>query len=100
MTYMIEKVWVIDEMCLHRDRPVSKIIPKFFKVLTGPKNLLAIEIEDDDNLECCIGVPIITYSVLDGFRHRRFLVNQVWTRSSVEESRERGEWDLVRGSEI
>ena len=64
-------------MCLHKDRSVSKIIPKFLTKLTGSKNLLAIEIEDDDNLERCIGVRIIIYSVLDGFRDRRLLVNQV-----------------------
>ena len=84
-------------MCLRKDRSVSKIIPKFLTELTGSKHLFAIEIEDDDNLERCIDVPIIIYSVLDGLRHRRLLVNQVWTRSSVEESSERGEWDLVGG---
>ena len=64
-------------MCLRKDRSVSKIIPKFLTELTGSKNLLAIEIEGDDNLERCIGLPIIIYSVFDGFRHRRLLVNQV-----------------------
>ena len=64
-------------MCLRKDMSVSKITPKFLTELTGSKNLLAIEIEDEDNLERCIGVPIKIYSVLDGFRHRRLLVNQV-----------------------
>ena len=87
-------------MCLHRDMSVSKITPKFLTELTGFKNLLLIEIEDEDTLEHCIGVPILIYSVLDGLRHRRLLVNEVSTRSSVEESSERGEWDLVGGNEI
>ena len=51
--------------------------------LTGSKNLLAIEIEVEDNLERCIGVLIIIYSPLDGF-------TQVLTRSSVEDSSEIG----------
>ena len=78
-------------MCLRRDMSVSKITHKFLTELTGFKNLLAIEIEDEDNLEHCIGVPIIIYSVLDGFRHRRLLVNKKSTRSNVKESSERGE---------
>ena len=80
MTYMIKKVWVIEEMCLRRDMSVSKITPKFLTELAGSKGLVvvvvvvvvlyfylpAIEIKDEDNLERCIGVPIIIYSVLDG----------------------------------
>ena len=57
-------------MCLYTDISVSKITPKFLTELTGFKNQVAIEIEDEDNLERCIGVPIIIYSVLDGFIHR------------------------------
>ena len=42
-------------MCLSRDMSVSKITPRFLTELTGSENLLAIEIEDEDNLERCIG---------------------------------------------
>ena len=78
-------------MFLRKDMSVSKITPKFLTELTGFKNLILIEIEDEDNLEYCIGVPIIIYSVLDRFRHSRLLVNEVSTRSSVEENNGRGE---------
>ena len=50
-------------MCLHRDRSVSKITPKFLTELTSSKNLLAIEMEDEETVERFIGVPIIIYSV-------------------------------------
>ena len=40
-------------MCLLRDKSVSKIIPKFLTELAGFKDLPAIQIEDDDNLEHC-----------------------------------------------
>ena len=88
-------VSVIEEMCLRRDMWVSKITHKFLSGIAGSKKLPAIEKEDGDNLECCVGVPIIIYSVLDRFRHRRLFLNQVWTRSSVDEICEKGEWDLV-----
>ena len=56
---------------------VSKITPKFLTELAGSKNLPAIEKEDENNLEHCIGEPIIIYSVLDGVRHNRLFVFQV-----------------------
>ena len=79
---------------------VSKITAKFLTKLAGSKNVPAIEIKGEDNLEHCIGVPIIIYSVLDRFRHRQLFVNKVWTRSSVKDCNETGEWDLVGWNEI
>ena len=62
MTYMIERSlsyrWNVS-IC--KDRSVSKIIPKFFTELTGSKNLLAIEIEDDDILEQCTNNNIFSF---------------------------------------
>ena len=48
-------------MRLRRDMSVSKITPKYLTELTGSKNSLAIDIEYEDNLERCIGEPIIIY---------------------------------------
>ena len=56
-----KKFEFIEEMCLLRDMSVSKITPKFLTELTGSKNLLAIELEDENYLERCIGVPIIIF---------------------------------------
>ena len=56
-------------MCLRTDMSVSKITPKFLTKLAGSKNFPTVKIEDEYNLERCIGVPIIIYSDLGGFRH-------------------------------
>ena len=51
-------------MCLRKDMSVSKITPKFLTVLTGSKNLLAMEIEDEVNLERYIGVNFLFFYFL------------------------------------
>ena len=62
--------------------------------------LSAKEILQFGSLDRSCGVPITRYSVLEGFRERRFERNQVRTVASVEESSERLETEAAGENEM
>ena len=73
------------------------------KIATGVRGMnkiLSKEIGGAENFERCFGVPMIKYSVLEGFTESLLEKNQEWTELRVEERSDKLEIDSLGGNEM